>query len=112
MPIDYDIKPRIVPKEADVLIIWAGANGLEAGAYLAKAGARVVVLERRYEMGGGLLTEEVALPGYLHNTHAVYMMMADYAPLYEDFNVEAEYNVKHIHPPLQFVMPLKDGRAV
>ena len=112
MPIGYDIKPRIVPKEADVLIIGAGANGLEAGAYLAKAGARVVVLERRYEMGGGLLTEEVALPGYLHNTHAVYMMMADYAPLYEDFNVEAEYNVKHIYPPLQFVMPLKDGRAV
>jgi len=36
MPIGYDIKPRIVPKEADVLIIGAGANGLEAGAYLAK----------------------------------------------------------------------------
>lgn len=112
MAVGYNIKPRIVPQEADVLIIGAGANGLEAGAYLAKAGAKVVVLERRYEMGGGLLTEEIALPGYLHNTHAVYMMMTDYAPLYQDFDVEEQYNVKHIYPPLQFAMPLSDGRAV
>lgn len=112
MAVGYNIKPRIVPQEADVLIIGAGANGLEAGAYLAKAGAKIVVLERRYEMGGGLLTEEIALPGYLHNTHAVYMMMTDYAPLYQDFDVEEKYNVKHIYPPLQFAMPLSDGRAV
>ncbi len=112
MPIGYNIKPVIVPREADILIIGAGANGLEAGAYLAKAGARVVVLEKRLEMGGGLLTEEVCHPGYLHNTHAIYMMMTDYAPVYQDFDVEEQYNVKHIYPPLQFAMPLSDGRAV
>ena len=70
----------MTPLETDVLIIGAGSNGLEAGAYLSKAGVKVLALEKRYEMGGGLLTEEVTFPGYIHNTHAIYMMMVDYAP--------------------------------
>ena len=45
-------------KNYDVIIIGGGPNGLEAGAYLAKAGAKVLVLERRYEIGGGLATDE------------------------------------------------------
>ena len=100
------------PKEADVVIIGAGPNGLEAAAYLARAGLRVLVLERRYEMGGGLATEEVTFPGFLHNTHAVYMMMADYAPVYRDLELEERYNVRHLAPDPVFVLPLSDGRAV
>ena len=41
----------------DVVIIGGGPNGLIAGAYLAKAGVKVAVVERRYEVGGGLATE-------------------------------------------------------
>ena len=96
----------------DVIIIGAGPNGLEAGAYLSRAGSKVLVLEKRYESGGGLATEEVTYPGFLHNTHAIYMMMADFAPVYTDFNLDAGYNCKHIHPELQFVLPLSDGRSV
>src|SRR3989304_8175876 len=81
----------------DVIIIGAGPNGLEAGAYLSRAGSKVLVLETRYESGGGLATEEVTYPGFLHNTHAIYMMMVDFAPVYTDFNLDAEYNCKHIH---------------
>lgn len=99
-------------KKFDIVIIGAGPNGLSLGAYLAKAGLKVLVLERRPEVGGGLATEEVTLPGHLHNTHAVYMMMADYAPVYQDFQLEKEYNVQHIYPSLQFVLPVSDGRAV
>jgi len=102
----------MTPKEADVVIIGAGPNGLEAGAYLARAGLRVLVLERRYEMGGGLATEEVTFPGFLHNTHAVYMMMADYAPVYRDFELEERYSVRHLRPEPVFCLPLSDGRAV
>jgi len=36
----------------DVIIIGGGPNGLVAGSYLAKAGLKVLVLERRYEVGG------------------------------------------------------------
>lgn len=84
---------------------------MEAGAYLAKAGAKVLVLERRYEMGGGLATDELLLPGYIFNTHAIYMMMVDYAPIYKDLDFQA-YGCGHVRPSLQFAMPLSDGRCV
>ena len=96
----------------DVIIMGAGPNGLEAGCYLSKAGLKVLVLERRYELGGGLATEEITLPGYFHNTHAIYMMMVDYAPLYKDFDLETAYKCSHIFPELQFTLPLSDGSAV
>jgi len=98
-------------KKYDVIIIGGGPNGLEAGAYLAKAGAKVLVLERRYEMGGGLATDELLLPGYIFNTHAIYMMMVDYAPVYQDLDFQA-YGCGHVRPSLQFAMPLSDGRCV
>ena len=42
----------------DTIVIGAGPNGLMCGAYLAKAGHRVLLLERRHETGGGLNTDE------------------------------------------------------
>ena len=95
----------------DVIIIGSGPNGLAIGAYLSKAGQKVLLLEKRFEAGGGLCTEQVTLPEFYHNTHAVYMMMADYAPVYADFQFEAR-GVKHIYPEVQVAMPLADGRVL
>jgi phytoene dehydrogenase-like protein len=47
----------------DAIIIGAGHNGLIAGAYLARAGKKVLVLERRDIVGGAAVTEEI-FPGY------------------------------------------------
>jgi phytoene dehydrogenase-like protein len=43
----------------DVIVIGGGHNGLTAAAYLARAGRRVLVLERRHVLGGAAVTEEV-----------------------------------------------------
>jgi len=99
-------------KEYDVIIIGSGPNGLEMGAYLSKAGQKVLLLERRYEAGGGLATEQITLPDYFHNTHAIFHMMVDYAPIYQDLKLEEEYDVRHIHPELQWAMPLPDGKCI
>ncbi|HYO81878.1 MAG TPA: FAD-dependent oxidoreductase, partial [Bryobacteraceae bacterium] len=53
----------------DVIVIGAGHNGLVTAAYLARAGRRVLVLERREMVGGCSVTEEI-WPGYRVSTAA------------------------------------------
>ena len=50
-------------KKYDAIIIGGGHNGLTAAAYLGRAGKKVLVLERRYVLGGAAVTEEV-FPGF------------------------------------------------
>ena len=50
----------------DAIIIGGGHNGLTAAAYLAKAGKRVLVLERRHVLGGAAVTEEI-YPGFKYS---------------------------------------------
>ncbi len=47
----------------DVIVIGGGHNGLVNAAYLARAGKRVLVLERRHVLGGAAVTEEI-IPGF------------------------------------------------
>ncbi len=73
--------------ETDVVIIGAGPNGLIAAAYLSAAGLDVTLLERRFEIGGGLATEEILFPHHYANTHASYHYMVDYLPPVDDFDL-------------------------
>jgi phytoene dehydrogenase-like protein len=52
-----------MPAPYDAIVIGGGHNGLVAAAYLARAGKRIVVLERRERVGGAAATEEV-FPGF------------------------------------------------
>src|SRR5271166_1551646 len=53
----------------DAIIIGAGHNGLVTACYLARAGKKVLVLERRHVVGGACVTEEV-FPGFKVSTAA------------------------------------------
>jgi len=96
----------------DGIIIGAGPNGLALGGYLAKAGQKILLLERRMEIGGGLQSEQVTLPGFLHNTHAVYHAMVDYAPVFADLELHEKYGLRFLRPEPVMAMPLKDGRSI
>lgn len=57
----------MVEPNYDAIVIGAGHNGLVNGAYLAKAGLRTLILERRHLVGGAAITEEL-YPGFQFTT--------------------------------------------
>jgi len=97
--------------EFDVVIIGAGPNGLIAGAYLAKAGLRVAICERRFEVGGGLATEENLYPCFSTNPHVLYHMMVDYMPAIRDFELDGP-SLTWIKPNAQTGLVFEDGSSL
>jgi phytoene dehydrogenase-like protein len=61
-----------MPKKLDAVVIGGGHNGLVCGAYLAKAGFRTLVLERRHVIGGAAVSEQVT-PGFTFSTFSLMM---------------------------------------
>jgi len=54
---------KALEKTYDGIVIGAGHHGLILGTYLARAGLKILLVERRLTYGGGLCTREVTLPG-------------------------------------------------
>lgn len=65
----------------DIVAMGAGHNGLVAAAYLAKAGKKVLVLERKPYPGGGVSTRELNTPGYRHDEHSSVHIMIQGNPM-------------------------------
>jgi phytoene dehydrogenase-like protein len=83
----------------DGIIIGAGHNGLTTAAYLAKAGLKIALFESRPNVGGAFSTEEITLPGFKHNTHAVYVKLHE-SPIHGDLDLD-KYGVSYIYPELK-----------
>src|SRR5579871_6559442 len=93
----------------DALIIGAGHNGLVAAAYLAKAGKRTLVLERRALVGGACVTETV-WPGYRIST-AAYLCSLLRPEIVQDLEL-AQYDLEIYRRATAGFAPFPDGRAL
>lgn len=69
----------------DAVIVGSGMNSLVCAALLARAGRRVLLLEREDRLGGCIRTDELTLPGFRHDTlstaHPLFMVGPAYAAL-------------------------------
>ena len=91
-----------------VVIIGAGHNGLVAAFYLARAGLRPLVLERRDTVGGGAITGELH-PGFRCPTLSHETLL--WADIARDMGVE-RHGVEWLKPDTDVFAPALDGRAL
>ncbi len=78
----------------DVVVVGAGHNGLIAACYLAKAGWKVAVVERRAIVGGAVCTEEL-IPGYRFDVGSSAHIMFRATPIYDELDL-ANHGLEYI----------------
>ncbi|MBB3167888.1 phytoene desaturase family protein [Simiduia aestuariiviva] len=93
----------------DIVIIGGGHNGLVCACYLAEAGQKVTVLERRSITGGAAVTEEFH-PGFRNST-ASYTVSLLNPKIIEDLNLKAHGLEVRLRPQSNF-FPLPDGNSL
>src|ERR1700716_881516 len=97
----------------DVVVAGAGHNSLVTAAYLARAGLRVLVLERASRIGGDTSTEEVTLPGYRHDLCASAHTIFQSSPIVRNDELElGRHGLRYLFPDPVVVMPFTDGRGI
>ena len=94
---------------ADAVVIGAGHNGLVAGAYLARAGLRTLILERRGILGGASVTEEL-WPGY-RVSRAAYVAGLLRPRVIRELGLEAR-GLRLLRRSPSSYTPLPDGRGL
>src|ERR1700756_5060867 len=72
----------------DAIVIGAGPNGLVAAATLARHGWKVLVLEAKSRPGGALYSEELTLPGFLHDVGAAFFPFALASPAFRALDLK------------------------
>src|SRR5574341_2219635 len=95
----------------DVIVIGGGHNGLTCGAYLAKAGLRVAVVEDRDVLGGGTRTDELTAPGFRHNGCANFFIGFDASPVPRDLNLKS-HGFDFVVPEVQQAFVYGDRTAL
>ena len=97
----------------DIIFAGAGHNNLVAAAYAARAGFRVLVLEGAPRIGGDTGTEELTLPGFLHDPCATAHNLIQSNPLMRNNELELDrHGLKYLYPDPVFTMPFLGGSSI
>jgi phytoene dehydrogenase-like protein len=93
-----------------VTVVGSGPNGLAAAVALAREGYGVTVYEAAARVGGGTRTEELTLPGFLHDVCSAVHPMGAGSPFFRQLPLE-EHGLRWVHPTIMLAHPFDDGSA-
>jgi phytoene dehydrogenase-like protein len=95
----------------DAVVVGSGPNGLAAAVALAQGGASVLVLEAEDEIGGGVRTAELTLPGFKHDICSGCHPMGILSPYFRTLPLD-RHGLEWVKPPASVAHPLDDEPAV
>jgi phytoene dehydrogenase-like protein len=102
-----------MPESFDVVVAGGGHNALVAAAYLAKAGFECCVLDARPILGGDTATEELTLPGFLHDTCSTAHNLIQASPTLRDDELKlGDYGLEYLKPDPVVHIPFPDGTSL
>jgi phytoene dehydrogenase-like protein len=93
------------------LVVGSGPNGLSAAIRLAQAGVDVTVHEAAATAGGATRSEEITLPGFVHDLGSAIHPMAVTSPFFATLPLR-EHGLEWARPPVELAHPFEDGSVV
>jgi len=106
-------KKQKTPESYDVIVLGGGDNGLVCAAYLAKTGAKTLLLhkQKQWDVAGNLLTEEFQGPYHFDMVPPYMIMMGERAPCYADLDLAGQ-SLSYITPDVQIAFHHQDEKAL
>lgn len=95
----------------DAVVIGSGPNGLAAGIRLAQSGLSVLIVEAADEIGGGMRSAELTLPGFTHDICSAIHPLTIASPFFKTLPLN-KFGLEFVQPDVSLAHPLDDGTAV
>ena len=99
----------MIHTEYDAVVIGSGPNGLAAAITLQQKGLSVLIIEGKDEIGGGLRSAELTLPGFVHDICSAIHPLAIGSPFFETLPLN-QHGLEYIIPEIAAAHPFDDGR--
>jgi phytoene dehydrogenase-like protein len=100
----------LTKRDYDAVVVGSGPNGLAAAITLQHAGLSVLLVEGKATIGGGMRSQEVTLPGFVHDICSAIHPMAATSPLFQKLPLE-QHGLHYVYPTHAAAHPLDNGRA-
>lgn len=100
----------MVKNDYDAVVLGSGPNGLAAAIAIQQKGLSVLLIEGRQEIGGGLRSGALTLPGFTHDICSAIHPLAIASPFFNTLPLE-KYGLQWITPPVAAAHPFNDGIA-
>jgi len=94
----------------DAVVVGSGPNGLSAAIFLQQTGLSVLILEAKEQIGGGLRSAELTLPGYLHDVCSAIHPLAVSSPFLKTLPLK-NHGLYFVYPEVSAAHPFDNGDA-
>lgn len=95
----------------DAVVVGSGPNGFAAAITMQRAGLSVLIIEAKRELGGGVRSAELTLPGFIHDVCSTVFPLGEDSPVFKPLGLE-KLGLQYLQPQFAVAHPLDDRPSV